>query len=304
MLEGKTFLVTGATGRLGCALVPRIESLGGLVLPVVLPGYAPTPKRVPWTAEAQPILVNEPADLAKLSAPTHVVNLHWRVDRTRGFADQLAGEIQANIADLAFVWDWIVEVGVESFLNVSSFKVYGKRNAGGIRSDVEPLPDTPYGIAKLASERFFDARLAGSGCRVVHLRPTSIASIGEHPSQLVSRICTSAVHGERIKVFTGTKTYLLHLNHAVDLMIQAAIAPGRSCYLVAGEGARNEEIVALFERRLGRKVVADYVNQSPDTGTPRVVSDTSKLFAPWVRSFSLVELVDDFCRTILETEPV
>jgi len=295
VLEGLTILVTGATGRLGCALVSRIESLGGKVLPLVLPGYPPGPKRVAWSARTQPIIVRDVEALAPLESPSHVINLHWRVDRTRTFEEQLAGEIRTNISDLAFLWDWIAAGSVEGFVNVSTLHVYGRRNLDEISCRVEPHPDTAYGIAKLASEHFFDARFTGRIGRVVHLRLSSVAHPDVHPTQLVSRICASALQGERIQINSGVRTHLLHLDHAIDLILQATLSSSQSHYVLAGEGALNEDIVALFERRLGRTVVADYVTRGAEIGEVRLVSDIDKLVAPFTRAYSLAELVDDIC---------
>ena len=47
MLSGSTFLITGATGRLGAELTRRIEELGGGVIPLILGSYPDQPKRTP-----------------------------------------------------------------------------------------------------------------------------------------------------------------------------------------------------------------------------------------------------------------
>ena len=69
MLSGKTFLVTGATGRLGCELVSRLEELGANVAPLILDGYPHKPKRVQWKAKIHPIPISDANDLDKLLKP-------------------------------------------------------------------------------------------------------------------------------------------------------------------------------------------------------------------------------------------
>ena len=105
MLFGETFLVTGATGRLGSALVVRLEELGATVLPIVCEGYPDKPKRVRWVAKSEPIIIRNEADLKRLPASSYVINLHWQVDRRLPFSDQLLYELGTNIHHLAFLWD-------------------------------------------------------------------------------------------------------------------------------------------------------------------------------------------------------
>ena len=77
MLSGKTFLITGATGRLGRDTVMRLETLGATVLPLVLHGYPHKPKRVEWLAKSEPIIVSRAEDLNDLDVPDYVINFHW-----------------------------------------------------------------------------------------------------------------------------------------------------------------------------------------------------------------------------------
>ena len=69
MFNGKVFLVTGASGRLGCETVARLEDLGAEVLPVVFPGYPKEPRRVKWPARSNPIFIEKNKDLNDIVAP-------------------------------------------------------------------------------------------------------------------------------------------------------------------------------------------------------------------------------------------
>ncbi|MCK4829739.1 hypothetical protein KA005_79175, partial [bacterium] len=82
MLSGKTFFISGSTGRLGCATVHRLEKLGAIVVPLVFGSFPLKPKRVNWTARSYPIKVNNPNDLNKLPKPDYVINFHWHIDCT------------------------------------------------------------------------------------------------------------------------------------------------------------------------------------------------------------------------------
>ncbi len=109
MLSGKTFLITGATGRLGCDTVARLEELGATVLPLVLAGYPVKPKRIQWTAKSDPIIINDAHDLTKLQTPDYVINFHWLVERTLPYPKQLLYELDCNIHRIAFLWEWLTD---------------------------------------------------------------------------------------------------------------------------------------------------------------------------------------------------
>lgn len=295
MLFGETFLVTGATGRLGCALVPRLEELGATVLPLVCEGYPDKPKRVRWVAKSEPIIIRDEADLTRLPACNYVINLHWQVDRKLPFSKQVLYEFGNNIHQLAFLWDWLSEKGLERFVNVSSVKIFSRLNRNPISAETEPRPLTPYGIAKVTAEKFFDARFDGS-FPVVHLRLCSVASCGEHPSQLMSQLCVSALENRRIRINTGHLVYVVHIDEAIDLMINAALNGRRGRYIVTPEGMKAEDMARTFEAVSGMKLDVEYLDLAPGVEDPVFVSDREALWDSWTRCTSIELMIQKIIR--------
>jgi nucleoside-diphosphate-sugar epimerase len=293
LLSGTRFLITGATGRLGRDLTARLEELGAEVDPLVLPGYPDLPKLVPWTARTRPRPVTGPETLRELAPPDHVIHLHWRVDRTRPFTRQIVGELEENIHRPSFLWDWLREHPPRSLLNCSSVGVFSHLNGNPISAEDEPIPLSPYGVAKLAGEKTLSA-LLGTTTTVLHIRLGSVCSVGEHPSQLFTRIRESLRTGTRITLNAGHVAHYLYIDEAVDLLLCAArqAPPGR--YIVAGEGRRIEDIAGMFERLSGEKVEAEFVDLAPGVGDPEFVSDVERFRAPWVRVTPLEEAVARF----------
>jgi nucleoside-diphosphate-sugar epimerase len=292
LLSGKTFLVTGATGRLGCDLTPRLESLGARVLPLVLPPYPRVPENdVVWKAATEPIDVRDEEDLSRLTPPDHVVHLHWWVDRTRSFDDQVRGEVRQNVTDLEYLWDWVKRHPVRSFVNCSSIRVFGRLNPNPIDASAEPRPESPYGTAKAIGERYFDTAFAGHGMEVVQLRLCSVCSHGEHPSHLMSRLLRSAFHGGRVKVNTGHSANLIYIDEVVDVVINAALSGSTGRFLITTPETAIDEIARRVEAVTGRELAADYVDLAPGATDPVFVSDIDRFRADWVRVTPLDEAI-------------
>lgn len=289
MLSGRTFLITGATGRLGRDLTARLEDLGAEVLPLVLEGYPPVPKNVDWIARTQPILVNSLRDLEDLPFPDHVIHLHWQVDRTRTFAEQVVNELEWNVGRPVFLWDWLKTSGcLKTFVNCSSIRVYSHQNQNPVSAKTIPRPVTPYGVAKLAGETFFTAYFE-SGVPVTHLRLSSVCSHGEHPTHLISRLVSGSFDGKRIQVNAGHSVNLLHIDEVVDVMIQAAVLGRPGPFLAVAPEQPITEVAKVFEAVSGRTLNAEYVDLSPGMSDTQFQSDLKTFHADWVRQTSIEE---------------
>lgn len=295
MLAGKSFLVTGATGRIGADLVPRLEELGATVVPLVLPGYPREPGTVPWTAEAQPLPMFAPKDLRRLPPIDHVLNLHWKVNRSLSFSDQVQFEVTGNVLTPSFLWDWIREREVKSLVNCSSIRVFSPRNQSPVSFRTEPEPNTPYGVAKLFGEKFLSAFLAGASTTVSHLRLCSVCSYGENPAQIASRLAVSVLEGERIVINTGHRANLMYIDDAVDVLINCALSGENRPYLAVAPARTTDDLARLFEKTAGKPVSADYRDLAPGVGDLEYDSDLDTLRAPWTR---VTPLEDAFARIL------
>jgi len=291
MLSGSTFLVTGATGRLGAALTYRIEELGAHVVPVIFGGYPDRPRRIPWPARTAPLRIGHPGDIQDLPRPDYVINCHWEVARNLRFAEQLAFEVDRNLRAIDALWDWLASQKPRAFVNVSSIRIFGPLNAGPISSETEPRPATPYGIAKLAAEKFFDAHFRDSGVSVGHLRLCSVMAAGSHPSQLASRLISSMFQGQKIRINKGHLTYVLYIDEAVDLLVEAAVRAKSGRFNIVSAGSPNETIAELFGKIAGRAIDAEYLDLAPGVEDPVFISDADEFRAGWVRRTPLEDAI-------------
>ncbi|HOO38726.1 MAG TPA: NAD(P)-dependent oxidoreductase [Deltaproteobacteria bacterium] len=302
MLSGKTFLVTGATGRLGCETVLRLEDLGASVQPLVLPGYPLEPKRVAWEACSKPLKVHGREDLDALRPPDYVINFHWRVDRTLSCSDQLLFEIKNNVQRPAYFWEWLADNSLVRFVNISSIRVFSPLNHNPISSMTEPRPLSPYGIAKMTAEHFFDACFAKADWPVVHLRLCSVASPGEHPSHLMSRLYASAFDNQEIVLNSGHTCSVIYIDEVVDLIITAALSADSRRYIITAEPVSIDRIASAFERISGKRIHSVFRDLEPGISDRIFASDRGKLHSSWTRSTPLDEMIENYIEACTSTK--
>ena len=291
MLSDSIFLVTGATGRLGCEMICRLEQLGAAVIPVVLPGYPLLPKRVKWPSKNKPLPVQTADDLSNLTKPTTVINFHWTLDRRLTYTDQLLYEVNHNIHKNAFFWEWLEDTPCKHFINISTINIFSRLNDKPISATTEPRPLTPYGIAKYTAEIFFDAYFSDSKIDVTHLRICSVASYGEHPSQLLSRLYQSAWQKQFMTINAGHWVSIIYIDELIDLIIRAAARFERPRYILAKPNIAVEEIASLFERISGKSLNAEYVGSHSGSDDPNFISDIDDFYTDWIRVHSVEEMI-------------
>lgn len=287
MLSGKTFFITGSTGRIGCATVHRLEELGATVIPLVFGSFPLKPKRVNWTARSSPIKLNNPDDLNKLPKPDYFINFHWLIDRMLPYTDQLIYEIDNNIHRIDFMWNWLLDKTIQRFVNITSIKIFSHLNQNPISADTEPRPISPYGLAKVSAEKFFDAYFKDTAFPVNHLRLCSVASFGEHPSHLISQLNVSAFGNKRITLNTGHIAYIIYIDEIVDLVINAALTADKQRYIISTSGETIDKIASKFEEISGHRIKAEYIDLEPGRPDPIFISEIEDLQTDWIRRTSL-----------------
>lgn len=282
-LSGLTFLITGATGRLGSDLTHRLECLGAKVLPLVFDGYPSRPKRTAWKANRTPVIVHHAEDLGQLPSPDYAIHLHWRTDRSLTFSDQLFNELDYAVNRILPFLEWLKKTGCRKIVNISSIKVFSHLNGESVNTETEPRPMTPYGIAKLTTEKFLDAFFQDAGPDVVHFRLGTVASAGEHPAQLMTRLYESCFSNTPIQVNAAHSIGLMYIDEAVDLMIRCALASNGRLYHVTGPFVKVGDVAAVFEKVAEKPLNADYVVSNDRPKDPAVASNAEELTAAWVR---------------------
>jgi len=269
-----------------------LEDLGAEVTPVILKGYPDLPKRVDWKSNHKPIKILSQNDLKQIKPPDYIINFHWQVNRSKPFTEQLFYEIESNIYEQSFFWDWLKHSEPDKFINISTIKIFSELNQNPISSSADPNPLSPYGIAKVSAEKYFDAFFYKTKTRVVHLRLGSVSAFGEVPSQLLTQIFNSIFHKKRITVNKGHNSNLLYIDEVVDLIINSALLDAKKNYIVVGKEYLNEYISHRFEEIAKGMLNAEFVDLFPGMVDQVFISDIDKLKSSWTRSYSLDSMIE------------
>ena len=169
------YLVTGATGFVGDAVVKRLISDGALVVAAV------RRKPVHWAAQCSVVeLGNMERDtdwsialvgiksVIHTAARVHVMNDHS--------SDPLSEFRKINVAGTLNLARQAAAAGVRRFVFLSSIKVNGEKTQTGCPFDASdrPNPSDPYGVSKYEAEDGLRQIAAQTGMEVVIIRPVLV----------------------------------------------------------------------------------------------------------------------------------
>lgn len=144
--EGKTVLVTGATGFLGGEIVRRLHQDGAHVRTLVR--NRERAKGIEGFAEIVDGDLSKPERLAEAVKGAQIV-----IHSAAALRGKLAEQYAANREGTRSLATAASDAGVERLVHISTISVYGYRNTYDVTEDTPPAPGTdPYGVSKLAAE--------------------------------------------------------------------------------------------------------------------------------------------------------
>jgi UDP-glucose 4-epimerase len=167
--------------------------------------------------------------------------------------------------------------------------VYGSAHEGALSEDLEPHPESPYAVSKVAAEQLIDGYARTGAIGAVTLRPFNIAGAADgipdsDPGRIIPNILRAATgqtagitlngDGSAVRDFV----HVLDVVHAVQLALAACAVGEHHVYNVgSGVGVSMAQVVTAAEQITGTPV---RVTHNPPKPEPRrLTADITRIGA-------------------------
>lgn len=193
VLRGRTVWVSGAGGFFGTAIVQALLAEGATVRAML--GAPDGSHAMSSDVAAARIDIGATDELAEHIADAElVVHLAGPPSVAESF-QQPRRFAHAHLVGTASVLEACHRRSVRRLVYVSSAEVYGRPARNPVHEDDALQPRSPYGIAKMAAERFVRLLAPELGMPAVILRPFSLYGPGQSERSLLATILRQAVSG-------------------------------------------------------------------------------------------------------------
>ena len=276
------FLVTGGAGFLGAALANRLVREGHHVRVIDDLSTGDPAQLDPAVSFSQ----GDVSDIPKLWTLLHDIDCVYHLAARVSVAESVLyprDYNHVNVGGTVSVMEAIRDAGVKRVVFTSSGALYGEQAHQPVREDQPPLPDSPYGVSKLAAEYYI--RVIGRLCGIetVSLRIFNAYGPGQrlpsaHPP-VIPQFLRQALTGGSLVVFgDGRQTRdFIYVDDVVSALVAAATAPHvdqRVINIGSGTEVSVETLIATIERVVGRSVDVIY-NRDQGGGVSRLCADIS-----------------------------
>lgn len=294
-------LVTGGAGFIGHHLVPALQARGHAVtvLDDLSIGRAENLDHDVHLVRGD---VRDPSTLAvALEDVRHVFHLAAVVS-VRASVTGFAHDADVNVLGTLRLLEAMRGRSIDRAVLASSMAVYAEGGSGTIREDHLTEPASPYGVGKLAAERYWQLLAPAAGARATVLRFFNTYGPGQTPSSyvgVISHFADRVRAGERPRIF-GDGEQRRDFVHVEDV-VRASLAvldhdvAGRTFNVGTGVATTVNEVARAILEALGSTLEPEHVPAVPGelrNAVADVTAATATLgYRPSVPSLDLSSVV-------------
>lgn len=249
-----TTCVIGGAGFIGRAVVAALVASGRQVLIV---GRSAAPSDLPPGVRYLRNLPQEDTDVMQeaLLASTEVIDLAYSTSPGTSFQDPV-NDILANVPETVRLFKLAATMPhLRKFVWISSGgTVYGRTGESAVNEDHPTQPLSPYGITKLALEKYAHLYFETAKLPIVCIRPANAYGQGQRPyvgQGFVATAIASILERKELTLFGeyGTVRDYLHITDMAQGIVAALDAgqPGEIYNLGSSQGLTNRDILEMLE---------------------------------------------------------
>lgn len=292
--------VIGGTGFIGRAVVTALLSQGRQVLVVGREPEAVPP--LPMGVQYWQNPVNTDGETLKqvLALADEVIDLAYATVPGTSFQDPV-NDILVNLPEAVRLFELAATMPLKKFVWISSGgTVYGRTSADLISETHPTLPLSPYGITKLAIEKYAHLYFESKGLPIVCVRPANAFGEGQRTYSgqgFIATAIASILDGRELLLFgeQGTIRDYLHVADMAAGIVAALIngRPGEVYNIGSSQGLTNRQVLdylAPLAADTGHPVITRVLPTRP-FDVPANVLDCTKLRTEtgWQPSLTFVQ---------------
>ena len=296
-------LVTGAAGFIGSHLAEHLHATGWDVLGVdCFSDYYDVAQKRSNVAGIQGVSTYEcvdadlrSADLASLLDGVDVVFHQAGQPGVRTSWAQFESYVAQNVLVTHRLLEAARHAPLRRFVFASSSSVYGNALSYPTREDTVPMPQSPYGVTKLAAEHLCGVYARSWDVPTVALRYFTVYGPRQRPDMAMHRLVEAALTGGSFPRY-GTGDQVRDFTFVGDVVtanIAAAtvdVEPGTVANIAGGGATTLSHVIRITEELTGKRIQVEHrPQQAGDVERTGGATDLAREVLGWTPSVPIEE---------------
>ena len=186
----------------------------------------------------------------------------------KSWGEEFSQYITDNIAATQNLLEWSIRKGnVNNFIYASSSSIYGRVNdLPMVEDSTLPMPDSPYGVTKLAGENLVRLYTRNYGLPSVSLRFFTVYGPGQRPDMAFALFAEAIRTGKPLRIFgdgSQTRDFTYVGDVVRGLRLSEKSVDGKVMNLGGGNTLPLLEAIGVLEEAAGKKAKLEFMPAVP-----------------------------------------